>query len=197
MFCVFCVNCVKNFYFWFALCVRPRLGEFDRSTPTNAHTHACSAFDLALVSSTEAPQQTHTLMHACGRTYPVSSNAKPFCTTCAWHECGRTHLSQAITGPIFRSLFPLFFPSSPSAVQPSPPPSPFPTSNHSLTSKITITHHKPTTPHPTAGLSSAISPTTGRPLDYFSHFSQNPISPKSLIFFIFLINFGHKSTLGL
>jgi hypothetical protein len=78
--CKFC----KILIFWFALCVRTYAYTFERVL--------AAAFDLALVSSTAAPHHTLSLMHACGRTYPVSSNAEPFGTTCTRHECGRTHL---------------------------------------------------------------------------------------------------------
>jgi hypothetical protein len=51
-------------------CVQTHLRVFDRSTPSH----------------------THTLMHACIRTYPASSNAELTRHTCTQHECGRTHL---------------------------------------------------------------------------------------------------------
>jgi hypothetical protein len=59
VFCVFCVNFVK---FLFVLVYSLRSCTFECVLG--------AVFDFALVSSTAAPQHTHALMHACGRTYP-------------------------------------------------------------------------------------------------------------------------------
>jgi hypothetical protein len=167
-----------------------------------------TTFDLALVSSTAAPQYTHTLMHSCGRTYPVSSNTEPFCTICTRHKCGRMNLCtfECTRAEPFQDLFlghfspfPSFSCSSRTLLPLSSPSFP---PNHSLISKNH--RHPPQTHHPrtTASLSPAISPNAGRPFAHFPHFL--PIFPEtpffqnpSFFFFIFFIDCGHKSTLGL
>jgi hypothetical protein len=95
VFCVLCfVILVKFFlilFLFLGLCVRTYLCTVDRmlgaafdlalvsstAAPQPALTLMRAAFDLALVSSTAAHPAQHTLRHTCGRTYPVSSNTKP------------------------------------------------------------------------------------------------------------------------
>jgi hypothetical protein len=83
---IWCVLCVVFFYFVNIFPKKKILLHY-----AFEHVHD-TAFDLAFVCSTAAPHHTHTLMHACVRTYPVSLNAELSCPTCTKHECGRTHL---------------------------------------------------------------------------------------------------------
>jgi hypothetical protein len=152
--------------------------------PTHAHTQAHLRSNLPYKFERRA--RLHHLRQA-----RVRSNAL---------MCIQTYSSWAVPGPIFRSFLPLF---PYSAVQPkiSPP------SLSSLKSKIhhtphtTATHHFPTTPRPTAGLSPAISPTAGRRFDYFPHFflffPKTHFYKNLQFFLIFFVDFGHKSILGL
>jgi hypothetical protein len=50
------------------------------------------AFELTCVCSSAVPYLTHTLLHACVRTYLVRSSADPPSHTHTQHECDRTHL---------------------------------------------------------------------------------------------------------
>jgi hypothetical protein len=150
-------------------CVRPRLGEFDRITPSTSHTQARLRSNL-----------------------PCKFERKGRCSTCARHECGRTHSSWAFRDLLLGHISPTS-PSFPhSAVHPSTA-SLRPHFTSSLESKktphTTATHHFPTTPRPTAGLSPVNPPTAGRPfgqLLIFPPFStRNPLFQVLFIFFIF------------
>jgi hypothetical protein len=185
------------------LCVRTYLCTFDRIL--------CAAFDLALVSSTAAPQPAHTharcvrpyrgksdrarpaqhtLRHACGRTYPVSSNAKPVAPLAPGTSasttlmCGRTYSSWAFRDLLlghFSPISPSFF-----LVGRTPLHSPFSIPPPKSLPKHP-NHRRPTTPRPIAGLSPTSPPTAGRPLAGFSSFPiflpENPFFSNSSIFF--------------
>jgi hypothetical protein len=158
---VFCVSCKKNFIFLFlGLCVRTYLRTVDRMLG--------AAFDLALVTSTAAPQPALTLMrpafdftvvsstvahlaHAHTQAHlrsnlPCKFERRAICTTCARHECGRTHLcafKRTRAGPFqdlfLGHLFPIF-PIFPIRPYASPP--------LLLRSPLPITSQPPSVPPP-------------------------------------------------
>jgi hypothetical protein len=99
-------------------------------------------FELTCVCSSTEPHLTHTLLHACDRTYPIRLNAytglrsnslafvrtqKPTSHALTQHECDQTHICTIdrmhpeLSCDLFRSLSPLFPSFSPPSIQPPPP----------------------------------------------------------------------------
>jgi hypothetical protein len=168
--------------FWFALCVRTC--TFDRKHRP--------AFELTCVCSSAVPYLTHTLLHACVRTYPVRSSVEPTSHTplARMRSNALTYIrSHAFFSPHV-TFFSVIFPSSPfllhSAVQPS---SIFSLLRHTQKPRLTAFHrhlssHAITAPQPCRRSASAYP---HFPISTLSHQKPNlPQNPNfSSIFLLF------------
>jgi hypothetical protein len=86
--CVLVVNIFNVFIFF----QKKKIGIMRSNVPCTFDRRHGPAFELTCVCSSAAPYHTHTLLHACVRTYPVRLNAEPTSLTHPQHECDRTHL---------------------------------------------------------------------------------------------------------
>jgi hypothetical protein len=156
------------------------------------------AFELTCVCSSAAPHLTHTLLHACVRTYPLHSSTEPISHTHPQHECDRTHLYTIdhMRAEPSRDLFLGHCSSSPSllltAVQYLSLPSLFSPSHprHKPPTNTTSTppHHFPSPPHLHRA---AVAPPLIPISPFLLFLTENPISPQPHFSSIFFACYMH------